>query len=253
MLWYKAWVESRVRFLLAASVTLVACTASVVWHDPLQSFLAARSPSVDTYISYIYRVWYAGFARTLFMIFAVILGLGGLLRERELGTATFTLALPFSRVRLMLVRATAGLLEVAALAAIPAIVGIAVSPLVHQRYPAAQAVEFALLWSAGGGALFGVAFLASACLAGEYTAFVVAEVVLFGHTVSTQFTRIAHPATRPYLFTVQEIMSGFHMAYFDSRARLLVGPFPVVPVTMLALVTCALIGCAILSTVREDF
>jgi ABC-2 type transport system permease protein len=253
MLWYKAWVESRVRFMLAATVTLLLCAASVFWHDAIRSFLATHSGPADTYVSYIYRVLYQGFPKILFLTFAMILGMGGLLRERELGTAGFTLALPASRARLTLVRAAVGLIEVITLAMMPAIVIAAVSPIVHETYPVSQAVEFGLLWSAGGAALFSVAFLASSLFAGDYTAFVVAEIVLFGHTVSTQFVRIARPATRPYLFTVQEIMSGFRMTYFDPQRHLLVGPFPEIPVAALGLFTCVLIACALRYTATKDF
>jgi ABC-type transport system involved in multi-copper enzyme maturation permease subunit len=253
MLWYKAWIESRVRFLLAATVTLAMCAATVLGHDAIQAYLAGHDGAAENYVSYIYRLWYRGAARTLFMLFAVILGMGGLVRERELGTAVFTLALPVSRVRLMLVRAATGLFEVVALATIPAIVAIALSPIAHHSYPAAQAIEFALLWSAGGAALFSVAFLASAVLTGEYTSFVIAEVVLFVVTVSIQFMRLARPATRPYLYTVQEIMSGFHMDYFDPQTHLLVGPLPAKPLLLLAVLTCVFVGCSLRYTARKDF
>lgn len=219
------------RFLLAACVTLLACTAAVLWHDAIRSLPAQRSTPTDTYVSSIYRVSYQGFARTVFTAFVFLLGMGGLLRERDLGTAAFTLALPVSRVRLGLVPAATGLIEVVVLASLPGVVIVLVSPAVHETYPASQAIGFALLWSAGGAALFGVAFLGSALFAGEYTAFVVAEMMPFGHTVATQFIRIVRPASRPYLFTVQEIMSGLRMPYFDAPTRLLAGPFPVVPVT----------------------
>jgi hypothetical protein len=54
-------------------------------HDAVRSFLASGAASLDTYPWYICRVVYQGFGRTLFMIFAFMFGLGGLLRERELG------------------------------------------------------------------------------------------------------------------------------------------------------------------------
>ena len=53
MLWRKAWIESRVRFLLAAGTIAAASCASVVWHDAIRSILA-NPGSLDTYATYIY-------------------------------------------------------------------------------------------------------------------------------------------------------------------------------------------------------
>jgi len=196
---------------------------------------------------------YGGAARFLFLTFAMVLGLGGLRRERELGTATFTLALPISRVRLTLARAVAGVVQVAATAAAPAAAILVLSPLAGQPFPPAQALACALLWSAGGAAAFAVAFVASTLFSGEYTAFVVAEIAWFVHTVSTQLVRIARPSTWPYLRTLQEVMSGLHMSYFDPKQNLFVGPFPLVPVAILTALTTVLIAGAVAVTVRQDF
>ena len=253
MLWHKAWVESRVRFLLGAAVMVIACVAAVVGHGPIRSALATRTAPLDTYSWYIYRVAYQGFVRTVFMAFAFVLGLGGLLRERELGTAAFTLALPLSRLRIVITRAAVGLIELISLACVPSIVILALSPLVGQAYPLSQALQFSLLWIAGGSALFAVAFLAASILGGEYTAFVVAWIALFGHTLTTQFVRLRNPALDGYLFTVQEIMSGFRMSYFDPRTHRLTGPFPVGLVLALAAISGALVASAAFHTQRRDF
>jgi len=253
VVWYKAWVESRLRFLAAAAVMAAVCGAAVLGHDAIQSVLANRPAPPATYAAYVHRVSYGGLTRVLFMTFAMVLGVGGLLRERELGTSAFTLALPVARTRLVLVRAAAGLLEIAAIALIQGLAIVTLSPLVHQIYPPSQALEYALLWSAGGAALFAVAFLASAVCSGEYTAFIVAQIALLVHTVSTQFVRIARPATWPYLATLQEIMSGLHMSYLDPKQSLLIGPLPLVPVAIVTLLTAALIACAVAVTIRQDF
>ncbi len=253
MLWYKAWIESRMRFVLATALMGSVCAVAVVFHEPIRSFLQTRTTPLDTYRWYIYRVAYQGFARTLFMIFSFVLGLGGLLRERELGTAAFTLSLPVSRCRLVFVRAMVGVIELIALAFLPSIVIVALSRIVGETYPLSQALQFSLLWIAGGSATFAVAFLSSSMLGGEYTAFVVSWIVLFGHTLTTQFIRISHPATSPYLFTVQEIMSGFRMRYFDPHTHLLVGPFPLMPVLVLTAISSALVGAAAVYTEQKDF
>jgi ABC-2 type transport system permease protein len=253
MLWYKAWIESRLRFGHAMAAMGAATSLGVLFHDPVRSFLASGTASLDTYTWYICRILYQGFGRTLFMIFAFLFGLGGLLRERELGTAAFTLALPVSRLRLVATRAVVGWIELAALAFLPSIVVVVVSPLAGQGYPLAQALQFSVLWTAGGSALYAVAFLASAMLAGEYTAFIVAWVIMFGHTVTTQFIRLRYPALNRYLFTVQEMMSGFRMPYFDPHAHMLIGPFPLIIVMALIAFATALAAAAVVWTQQRDF
>ena len=253
MVWYKAWMESRVRFFFSGATLAVACLGVIVFHHTMRPWLATPTNPLATDAAYVYRAVYQGFIRMLFMMFAFILGLGGLLRERELGTAPFTLTLTVSRSRLVVVRAATGLIELAVLALIPALIIPAVSPLAGLVYPSAQTLQYALLWMAGGSALFAAAFLSSCLFAGEYTAFVVSWTALFGVTVTTQYMRIARPATAPYLFTVHEIMSGFRMPYFDPRARLLIGPFPVTLVLALVAIACAFIASAAIYTERRDF
>jgi len=221
MLWYKAWAESRARFGMASLVIAVACTFVLGWQDA-------------------HRVLFRGFPRSLFMIFAFVFGMGGVLRERELGSAPFTLALPVSRLRLTLVRAVAGLVELAALSLVPAAVIVVASGVFPQSYPIGEALISALRWLAGGAALFALAFFASATLSGEYTGFVAAFSVFFLQTVTTQFVRLAKPAAAPYLFTVQEIMSGIR---------------PATPTVVAALIgaAVALVSAAALWTERTDF
>lgn len=253
MVWYKAWTESRVRFFFSAATVAAACLGVIVFHQRMRPWLATPSNPLTTDAAYVYRAVYQGFIRTLFMVFAFILGLGGLLRERELGTAPFTLSLTVSRFQLVLVRAATGLIQLAVLALIPALMIPTVSPLAGLVYPASQSLQYALLWMAGGSTLFGAAFLSSCLFAGEYTAFVVSWIALFGVTLTTQYVRITRPATAPYLFTVHEIMSGFRMPYFDARARLLIGPFPVTLVLALVAIACAFIASAVIYTERRDF
>ena len=219
MLWHKAWLESRVRFLLGVTMMTAVCAYSV----------------------YAHRSAYQGIVRNVFMVLCFLLGVGGLLRERAVGTAPFTLALPVSRVRLMATRAAVGWLELVALAFVPLMIAMSLSPLVGDRFGIGQGVRVSAMWVTGGSALLAVAFLASSLFAGEYTAFVIAWIVLFAHTIGTQLARLARPALLPYLFTVQEIMSGFR------------GPVPSTITAALVVVTCALVASAVLVIDQKDF
>src|SRR2546429_4472573 len=142
MLWYKAWRESQTRFLLSVVTIAGLCAAFVVFHVVFHSQGAGISDRPLTYMEYIWRIVYKGYLRELFVMLALLLGIGGLLRERDHGTAGFTLALPVSRLYVAAARAAVGLLEVAALSLVPALVIPALSPLVGQFYPWPQAFEF---------------------------------------------------------------------------------------------------------------
>src|SRR5215813_10268679 len=116
MLWYKAWRESRVRFLLSAAVLVFLCLG--LMYRARTGFPPPDRPDLP-YSAWVWANIYGNLNPTVFIILAMILGLGGLQRERPVGTATFTLSLPVTRVRLVLVRAAAGILQVLVLSFLP--------------------------------------------------------------------------------------------------------------------------------------
>lgn len=189
MLWHKTWAESRTRFLVAIAVMALTCVFVVGWQD------------VD-------RVLFHRFPQALFTLLAIVLGMGGLLRERDLGTAGFTLALPVSRTRLTLTRAAVAAAEVAALAFVP-VLAATLAPLFGPRvHTVVHPLMFATRWLVGVAPLFGLAFFASVLLPGDYTPFVATYTAFFFGTITVQIVRLAKPDTAPDVFTLQEIMGG---------------------------------------------
>src|SRR5262245_10196884 len=116
MLWYKAWRESRVRFLLTAAVWTLLCLG--LMYRARTGFPPPERPDL-LYSAWVWANIYGNFNPTVFIILAMVLGLGGLQRERPVGSAPFTLSLPVTRFRLVQVRAATGLLQVAILSFIP--------------------------------------------------------------------------------------------------------------------------------------
>ncbi len=244
MVWYKAWRESQARFLLSACTIAGLCVAFVFFHRE-GAHVADNS---KTYIEYIWRIVYKGYLRQLFVILALLLGVGGLRRERDYGTAGFTLALPVSRLRLVSVRAAMGLLEVAVLAFLPALVIPALSPFVGQVYPWSQALQFSLLWTAGGAFLFAIGFLASILFGGEYTAPVIAIVAMLGYSMLADL-----PSLERYIIDVHDLMSGNGMYYFQPGAYVLIGPLPWIALSAIVIVVCSSIVLAGRITQQQDF
>src|ERR1700737_532601 len=180
MLWYKAWRESRARFLLSAVALAVICGSFVFFHRDASTGISDEPIS---YPVYIWRITYKGYLRELFMILTILLGVGGLAREREHRTVGFTLALPVSRWRLLATRTLVGLAEVVLLAALPPLALPFLSPFLGLSYQRAEAWAFAILWASVGPLIFGMGLLASVLFAGEFTAPVAALFGLVGYTL----------------------------------------------------------------------
>jgi ABC-2 type transport system permease protein len=248
MLWYKAWRESRMRFVIALVAVAGLCALFVFLRDAFQAGTRVNA-SESTYIAYVYRRVYAGFVRGIFLVLGMVLGLGGLQRERAHGTIGFTLGLPVSRRRLESVRAMTGLLEVSALAWLPALLVPGLSLLVGQRYPWSQAFEFAMLWTAVGAVVFAAAFFASSALRSEYSALTTSLLAFYIYPLVVVKT----PFLQGLPLHIHYIMNGTGMPYFDARARLLTGPFPWTIVASVAVVTLTFLVLAIRVTERTDF
>lgn len=243
MLWYKAWRESRARFLLSAAALAGICVCFVWFRADANGGISDQSL---TYPVYIWRIIYKGYLRELFMILAILLGLGGLRREHDYRTACFTLGLPVRRWQLLATRTMVGLVEIVLLAMVPAIVLPALSPLVGQTYPTSQAWAFALLWATVGTLIFALGLLASVLFTGEFTAPVVAFLGLVGYSFFANM-----PAIRRYLTDVHDVMSG--VPNFNESTGLLTGPLPWATLLAVVLATATLIGIGAGVTNRQDF
>ena len=219
---FKAWRESRDRFLLSAGLLATLCVAAVFFRGSLMKVFVPGGSFVGApYVGYIYRIVYGGMARGLFTLLAMVLALGGLSRERLQRTVGFTLALPVCRARLVGVQALAGLMQVALLSVLPLLVLAVSSRMVHLTYPLGQMARFCMLWFAGGSVFFALAFLLATLFHSEYTALAVSLVFSIFYPLLVLF-----PPLSRFPLNVHHIMSGLGMPYFDARHALLTGAPP---------------------------
>ena len=251
MLWYKAWLESRTRFLTTAGTLSVFCLFVVLFQNQIQ----AQGSSIPSglrsrvYSEHIYNLIYSGTAKGIFSILVIFLGLGGLLRERAPGTAILTLALPASRLRLLAVQIGVGLSEMAVLALVPALLIPGVSPFVHQSYPIPQALQFSVLWFGCGTIIFATAFLSSVLLGGEYTAPVACFILLFLDTAIALWRPL-----RPYRLNMFWTMGGVGMMHWGLQDTLVLSsPLPWARLLTISLISIALLAIAAHVTQRQDF
>jgi len=106
----------------------------------------------------------------MWVLAVVLLGMGGIVRERALGTSSLTLSLPVSRARLLGVRVGMGVLQAIALAVAPWVTVFVVSRLAGLPVFITQVGLYVLLLVGGGLVYFTMAILVSSLVTGEYTA-----------------------------------------------------------------------------------
>lgn len=186
----KAWLESRGRFITAA-VVLTILGVSTVLRAPA-TIAGWESVHRGEQMSYALYVWLSlshGFLQFLWIIAAVVLGLGGLIREQAVGSSGYSLGLPVSRREYVLSRAGVGAVESLVLGFIPGLIVVALSPMIGRAYPLYQALLFAGLLVLAGLVFYALGFLLSHVFRGEYGAPAVALAAIAAFYLVTKIPR----------------------------------------------------------------
>jgi hypothetical protein len=207
MLWYKAWLETRARFVIALVGTIVLCSRMVV------VLLRLEGPRDVGRVLHATHETLAG----LWLLAVTLLMMGGLLREKAAGSSWFTLSLPVSRLRLISVRIGMVLMEAVALAILPWIAMLLSARAAGEANFIGQA-GFHVVLLLGGGLLFlAVSFLVSSLVEGEYTAPVVScgAIVMISYALSQD--RLGR--YNPWAFMLGS-------EYFNWRTSVFVAPVP---------------------------
>jgi hypothetical protein len=203
MLWYKAWLETRWRFVIGL-VILICSAAGTVFSYPRVQQLMPLVPDIDasttvgaaireaTTLARSYRgyVWSQVFRQNLMQmvtLFAALLGTGNLLAQSS-GGALFTLSLPASRGRVLGVRAATGLAELFVLAVAPALAVTFFSPAIAQSYGIGDAVVHALCQFVVGAVFFSLAFLLSTMFGDMWRPLLIACAVASALAIASAFT-----------------------------------------------------------------
>ncbi len=232
MLLYKAWLESRTRFLLGCLAMAGLSIVFVFFNHDVRSVVSDHDVP---YAEYIWRGIFKGQLREIYVVLALLLGMGGLDRERAHGTVGYTLALPVSRLRLIAARGFTGVIETTTLSFLPATLVPVLSPWVQEVYPWGQALRFGVLWSVGGALIFTMGFLASVLFSGEYSAAVAAMIFLFAYSFATDL-----PGMERYILDIHDTMNGS-------------GPHGFGTLTMISLTAVTMIGLAGFITTKKDY
>src|SRR5438034_450846 len=177
MLWYKAWRESRWRFL-SGFLLLMVLACGIIFDYPTVVTLRPLASSIPTggYLGRAIRealevqrdfrgfVWWQWVRQNLTLtwtLFAVLLGSGGLLSDGAGRGTLFTLSLPASRGRVLGVRVGAGLAELLVLALVPSLLIPLLSPAIGETYPVRTALVHGTCVFVAGTAFFSLTLLLS--------------------------------------------------------------------------------------------
>lgn len=248
----KTWMETKTVFLLGLAAIFVVGLALIAWQDPLRVRLSGRSSSGAAtmallYSEYIHRFVLAGAVQPLTQMLAVILGVIGLEREREQGTISLTLSLPFRRSELIAARVAAGFLQVTLLAAAPLALLVVCSPIVGQYYPLPHAIGFWVLSAVTQYLIFSGAMLLSTFGANQLTSMLIAWLLLWAHSAVAVL-----PALRAYGLGLRSIATGMGLPYVDQTTGLLIA-VPGYRLASMLLLSLVFIAITVKLTERRDY
>lgn len=245
MLVRKAWLESKARFT-AALIVQSLLGVSTVFRAPA-TIAGWESVHRGEQMSYPLYVWLSlphGFLQFLWIIAAVTLGLGGLLREDAAGTSGFTLSLPVSRRQHVLTRAAVGGAEAVAAAFVPGLIVAALSPLIQRSYPLSQALLFATIFVAAGFVFYTLGFFLSHILRGEYSAPGVGLAVIAAFYIFTKLPRFE-------FLNVFDAMDGKKLLV--GRTFYLGSELPLIPIAVSVAIAAVLIALSVARVNSRDF
>ena len=112
---------------------------------------------------------YADMFQKIWVIFAVLLGIGGLTREAAHGTAGFTLSLPVSRRTLFQIRSILAVAELFALSVVALLLIIVLSKVMKLDYPIAHGLSHSGILFFGGLVFLAASLCISQFAEGEHT------------------------------------------------------------------------------------
>jgi len=247
MLWYKSWRESSLRFLISVAAISLMCLFYTLFQGRLYPIFVHMQPRIHNYTQYIHWTIFGGATRGVLQLSCLLLGLGGLRRERKQNTLSFTLALPASRLSLIASRAALGLLQVLTLAIIPSLIITAVSHLVGQQLPLNYSLRFIPLWAAGGIFTYAISFLASVLFSSEYVSLAVAYLVYIFYLAAVRL-----PSLSRFHLHVADFMSGLSPHYLDRSTMLWTSSYAITPIVGFLAAAIILLAVGGFATTKQE-
>lgn len=181
-LYAKAWLETRSRFFTALVATLAVCAFWTLGHSwieaqwqrdliehPDRNYAPWFLRAMKDYPFYLWHFVYAEMFQKIWVILAVLLGIGGLSREAAHGSAGFTLSLPVSRLRIFATRASVAVAELFAMAVVALLAIVAGSRIMSLPYPVDHGVSHLAVMFFGGLVFLAASLCLTEFVEGEHT------------------------------------------------------------------------------------
>jgi len=255
MLWYKAWLETRWRFLIGLALLILSATGTVFAYPRVVGLLAA-GPKVEatgelgrrvmeaielsrSYHGYVWAQWFRQNLPQMWTLFAVLIGTGGLLSQGAGGGALFTLSLPVTRERLLAIRAATGLGELLVLAFVPSLFLVVFSPAIGQSYGLGDALVYSTCIFVAGTTFFSLAFLLSTVFSDVWRPALLACLVAVCLAVSAEVVR------ELWRFSILRVMTA-EMYFREGRV-------PWLGLVASAALSVAMLYAAARNISRQDF
>jgi ABC-type transport system involved in multi-copper enzyme maturation permease subunit len=255
MLWHKAWLETRWRFISALVILTIITGADVYEYVVAQRMMplaesvlsgadnsplgAAIREAVEIQREFRGFIWYNAFRdnlSTMGVLFAVLLGCGGLLTESKKGSALFTLSLPVTRKQLHGARVGTGLAQCFAIAMVPPLVIPLLAPAVGQNFSLIDALAHGLCLFFVGALFFSLASFLSTMFGDIWRPLMIAVFI----ACVAAMAQLAAPE-----FGLFKVMSG--ESYFRN------GSLPWMGLVTTAVLASALLYSAAETLERRDF
>ncbi len=190
MLLYKAWVETRVRFVAGLIAATIVCVYNLQqhawlvkwwaqeWNDPKGYHLAWMPLGIHNYDWYLWHYLFENYLQQVWALLALLFASGGLIRERNSGAALFSMGLPVSRRRWLFSRLAVALMESAALGVFAVLVVVVGSSVIHQQYALSQLLLHTALMVGAGVFLIAFGNLCYTLFPGDYLSLILTLVLL---------------------------------------------------------------------------
>lgn len=247
MLLYKAWVETRVRFFVGLCAAALVCTFYLqqhawlvqMWTGELRNPHGFHAPwmytAIHEYGWYLWHFLYENYLQQVWSLFAVMFAFGGLIREKTIGSAHFSLGLPVSRRRWLVSRLSVAVLESVALSLF-AVAYVAVgSRVIHQPFPTGEMIMHSLLMVAAGIVLVAFGNFCYNLFPGSYLSLLI-TLVLLG---------VPYLLLQLYMQNMSDAGRSTWLGAFDI-AHAMAGPWQLTWATTPWLALCGAWGLAIL-------
>ena len=256
MLWHKAWLETRWRFISALLILTVVAGSNVYDYLATQRLLprlnTTEIPAAEaTGLAGVIReaievqkdfrgfIWYQSFRQNLTQMgvfFAILLGCGGLLSESSKGSALFTLSLPVTRKQLLGARTGAGLAQLFAIAMVPPLAIPLLAPSIGQHFNIVDALAHGVCIFFVGAVFFSLAAFLSTLFADIWRPLLIA----IGIACAVAFASVVVPQ-----LSIFSVMNG--ESYFKT------GSLPWAGFLTSAVIATALLYSAAETLERRDF